>query len=243
MITVLAAQRHPGHYLQLTLQAPVCASLACAGLRVRLSTVDGISAPLFILRTAGEHVELLHQVRDAALEVLTSCQAGTRIELLGPAGACFELDPQYPRLLLLGQDIGMAPIIMLANQIWRSRGPWQPLVLLESAAPFFFRPRPSRLLVPAMPAGVIANLPLLEDWGIPCRLATPLESPGCHEGYALELASAWLDTLVPEIRAQVMLCACVNSTSCREIFHLAQTYRLPYQVIKADDGFYEAGRF
>jgi dihydroorotate dehydrogenase electron transfer subunit len=136
----------------------------------------------------------------------------------------------------------MAPIIMLVNQIWHTGGSWQPLVLLESAVPFFFRPRPSRLLVPAMPAGVIATLPLLEDWGIPCRLASTLEVPGCYEGSALELASAWLEALAPEARTEVMLYAGVDSTSCRAIFHLAQTHFLPYQVIKADDGSYETDR-
>lgn len=231
--TVLAVQRQPGDHLQLTLRAPICAALACAGQCVRLRTPAGISASIFILRTSGEHVELLHRLRDAASDVLAACRAGDRVELLGPTGACFEFDSSYPRLLLLGQDLGMAPIIMLANQIWRAGGSWQPLVLLESSTPFFIRPRPSRLLVPALPAGVIATLPLLEDWGIPCRLATTLEAPGCHEGSALELASAWLTALAPEVRAEVMLYACVDEAARPAVIDLAQYWRLPHRVLDA----------
>jgi len=212
-------------------------------MHVQLSTAGGESGPLFILRTAGEHVELLYQVHDEAPDVLVSCQGGDRIELRGPMGACFEANPNYSRLLLLGQDLGMAPIIMLTNQIWRTGGPWQPLVLLESSVPFFFRPRPSQLLIPAMPAGVIATMPLLEDWGIPCRLASRIESPGCHEGSALELAASWLHALAPEAHAQVILYACVDGALSSRIILLAQAHRLPYQIIKADDGTYDSGKF
>jgi len=240
---VLATQRHPGNHLQLTLRAPVCAALACAGQRVRLRTAGGISAPVFILRTSGEHVELLHRLCDVASAVLAACRAGAHVELLGPTGACFELNSRHPRLLLLGCDLGMVPIIMLANQLWRSGEPWQPLVLLECSAPFFFRPRPSQLLVPAMPAGAIATMPLLEDWGIPCRLASRIESPGCHEGSTLELAAGWLHALVPEAHAQVMLYASVDGALSSKIILLAQTHGLPYQIIRTDDVNYDSGKF
>ena len=59
---------------------------------------------------------------------------------------------------------------------------------MGSEIPFPFRARPSTLLVPGMPAGVIACMPLLEDWGVPSRLASLAGFPGCYEGYVTALA-------------------------------------------------------
>src|ERR1700722_18226857 len=60
--------------------------------------------------------------------------------------------------------------------------PLRPLVLLGSDTSFPFRPRPSVIIVPGIPTGVIACMPLLEEWGIASRLASTLDLPGCFEG-------------------------------------------------------------
>ena len=44
-----------------------------------------------------------------------------------------------------------------------------------------------------LPDGVIAAMPLMEDWGIASRLASLQGYPGCFEGYVTDLARAWLD--------------------------------------------------
>jgi dihydroorotate dehydrogenase electron transfer subunit len=85
----------------------------------------------------------------------------------------------------------------------RAVPPWRPLVLLGSAGPFPFRPRPSVILVPGMPPGVIACMPLLEEWGIASRLASTLDLPGCFEGAVRTLADVWLASLNGEELAQV----------------------------------------
>ena len=50
--------------------------------------------------------------------------------------------------------------------------PWKPLVLMGSEIPFPFKTRPSTILVPGIPAGSIAAMPLLDGWGVPSRLAS-----------------------------------------------------------------------
>src|SRR5580704_3537511 len=82
------------------------------------------------------------------------------------------------------------------------------LVLLGSDTPFPFRPRPSIIVVPGIPTGVIACMPLLEDWGVASRLASPSDFPGCFEGSATELADAWLASLGPTELAQVEIISC-----------------------------------
>ena len=77
------------------------------------------------------------------------------------------------------------------------------LVLLGTAGAQSFKPRPSTILVPAMPAGVIAAIPALEEFGIASRLASTSGQAGCYDGSVLELAEQWLEALEPPLRAQV----------------------------------------
>ena len=43
-----------------------------------------------------------------------------------------------------------------------------------------------------MPEGVIAASPLLDDWGVPSRLASHQAVPGCYEGGVLDLLTHYL---------------------------------------------------
>ena len=72
---------------------------------------------------------------------------------------------------------------------------WKPLVLMGSEVPFPFRARPSTILVDGMPEGAIACMPMLDEWGVPSRLASLAGYPGCYEGYVTDLAAAWLASL------------------------------------------------
>jgi dihydroorotate dehydrogenase electron transfer subunit len=115
------------------------------------------------------------------------------------------MDPRRPRTLVIGEAAGIGPAIQFVEQARAQRAvpPWRPLVLLGSAGPFPFRPRPSVILVPGMPPGVIACMPLLEEWGIASRLASTLDLPGCFEGAVRTLADVWLASLNGEELAQV----------------------------------------
>ncbi len=105
------------------------------------------------------------------------------------------------RTLVIGEGAGIGPAIYFAE---RNRATLtRPLVLLGSDTPFPFRPRPSVIVVPGIPIGVIACMPLLEEWGIASRLASTLDLPGCFAGTATALADIWLASLAAAERAQV----------------------------------------
>ena len=112
------------------------------------------------------------------------------------------MDPQRPRTLVIGAGAGIGSATQLVEQA-RATTPWRPLVLLGSDTPFPFRPRPSVIVVPGIPTGVIACMPLLEEWGIASRLASTLDLPGCFEGAVTTLADVWLASLNDEELAQV----------------------------------------
>ncbi|MEW6444752.1 MAG: hypothetical protein ACOZAQ_01975 [Pseudomonadota bacterium] len=82
-------------------------------------------------------------------------------------------------LLLAAEGLGLAPLIHLCASE-RAHRPL--LAMLETASPPLFRPRPSRFILEGLPPAAIAAVPLLEDWGIPSRIASPEGLPGCYEG-------------------------------------------------------------
>jgi dihydroorotate dehydrogenase electron transfer subunit len=128
------------------------------------------------------------ECRNGRLEALAS-----RLPATGPdTHAIIEgspLEPPSGDAIILAQGLGLAPLIHLCALL-RASPPGRLLALYEPPAPAPFRPRPSRFLVENMPAGVIAAIPLLEDWGIPSRLASVDDLPGAFEGGAEALLAA-----------------------------------------------------
>lgn len=146
-----------------------------------------------------------------------------------PAGGPFDLDVATARALLLADESGISPIISLARTL-RGRQPRvKPFALFDLTPPLPFRPQPSRIMTPGLPVGVIAALPLLEDWSIPSRIACPAgNQPGCFEGAATDLARGWLD--VSQGVADVTVFACGGSALLKAAWILAGAYRLACQT-------------
>lgn len=138
------------------------------------------------------------------------------------------MDPQRPRTLVIGEGTGIGPAIQLVEQERpRAMARWRPLVLLGSDTPFPFRPRPSVIVVPGMPTGVIACMPLLEEWGIASRLASTLDLPGCFEGSVTGLADTWLASLRSDELAEIEVFARGPAEVLSDIAALVQRYNLP----------------
>jgi dihydroorotate dehydrogenase electron transfer subunit len=130
-----------------------------------------------------------------------------------------------PRRLLIGEGAGIGPTLFLAEQMRGKDG--TPLVLLGSDTPFPFRPRPSVIVVPGIPTGVIACMPLLEEWGIASRLASTADLPGCFEGLVTDLADAWLSSLSPTELAEVEILACGPTSVLEATAALACRHNVP----------------
>jgi dihydroorotate dehydrogenase electron transfer subunit len=154
------------------------------------------------------------------------------VRLLGPGGHPVWVHANRPRVLLIGEGPGIGPTLYLAEQLHSQPADacWQPVVLLGSDTPFPFRPRPSVIVVPGIPTGVIACMPLLEEWGTASRLASPSDFPGCFEGPVTELADAWLGSLTGTQLAQVEIVSCGPAPMLEASVSLAQRFGLPCQV-------------
>ncbi len=187
--------------------------------------------PISILRADRRQgwVEFLYKVVGEGTRRLAERGEGELLSILGPIGRPFSFDTARRRPLLIGGGVGMPPMIFLAETM-RGEKDLQPFVILGSEVPFPFTARPSTVMVPGMPEGVIAAMPLLEDRGIASRLASTRGYAGCFEGYVTDLARHWLDALDEEARGQVEVFACGPHPMLEAVARLARDYNLPCQV-------------
>ena len=227
---ILAHEAHPGEQYVLRLRAPDVASQARPGqfVHLRCGPCLPLRRPLSIQRTDPREgwIELLYKRVGAGTAALAEQPVGGRLPLLGPIGVPFRPDPRRPRVLLLGGGVGIPPMIFAAQWL-RGRTPWKPLALLGSEVPFPFTPRPSRSSVSGLD-GSRAAMPLLEDWGIPSRLASRAGLPGCHAGYVTELAERWIAARGHAEDTQIL--ACGPHAMLKAVAALACRHGLPCQV-------------
>lgn len=133
--------------------------------------------------------------------------------------------------LLIATDEGIQPVIRTALELRSAAPDLVLLVLVGADAAFPFKPRPSTILVPGMPDGVIACVPQLEEFGVTSRLASTLGLPGCYDGSVIELAEAWLKSSAPPTSIEIAVCA--PEESVRDVEDLGRRLGLPVSVIPA----------
>ncbi len=231
---IISHTAYPGAQQLLRVQAPRIAASALPGSFVHIRCDDSrpLRRPISIMRVDAEAgwVELLYKVFGEGTRLLAQRQVGEVLDILGPIGNPFIIHPERSRPLLIGGGVGMPPMIFVADHLRQSAQDYQPLVILGSEVPFPFTAQPSQVMVPGMPEGVIAAMPLLEDWGVASRLASLQGYPGCHQGYVTDVARAWLDALSEEQRQEVEVMACGPHPMLEAVARLAQEYGLPCQV-------------
>lgn len=237
---VLQQSAYDGNQFVLRVQAPKCAARAEPGSFAHITCDPFIPMrrPLSIMRVnaSAGWIEMLYKVVGPGLRALAARKAGDTISVLGPIGKPFVVHPERPRTLLIGGGVGIPPMVFLADYLRTQQGdssgnsPWKPLVLMGSEIPFPFRTRPSSTIVPGMPVGAIACMPLLEEWGVPSRLATKSDFPGCFDGFVTELADTWLQSLSPAELAEVEIFACGPTPMLQATAKLARRYEVACQV-------------
>jgi dihydroorotate dehydrogenase electron transfer subunit len=228
---ILSHEAYEGKQFIMRLQAPECAARALPGQFVHISVhpMRPLRRPISIMRVSAKEgwVDLLYKVVGEGTELLSHRQSGESLSMLGPIGKPFE--PQRKRPLLIGGGVGMPPMIFLAEALKHDKSS-KPFVILGSEVPFPFSPRPSQIMIDGMPEGVIASMPLLDDWGIPSRLASLQGYAGCHEGYVTDLARLWLKSLDSDSLAEVELFTCGPHPMIEAVVKLAREFDLPVQV-------------
>jgi dihydroorotate dehydrogenase electron transfer subunit len=232
---VLSHEAWPGEQFVLRITARKCAARAQPGSFVHLTCDPTVPMrrPLSIQRVNAQDgwIEILYKISGPGLRALSARRAGDALSVLGPIGQPFRPDPARPRALLVGGGVGIPPMVFLAQWMCAQAGrPWNPLVLMGSEIPFPFKTRPSTILVPGIPAGSIAAMPLLDDWGVPSRLASKAGFAGCYDGFVTQLADEWLGSLDAAAKAQVEIFSCGPTPMLEAIAKIAAQHAVPCQV-------------
>ena len=227
---VLSHESFDGEQFILRVMAPKCAAHAVAGqfAHLQCDPQRPMRRPISIMRVSASEgwVDFLYKRLGEGTALLATRKPGESISMFGPIGKPFSV--QRSRPLLIGGGVGMPPMIFLAEEL-KNHGV-KPFVILGSEVPFPFTPRPSQHMLEGLPAEVIASMPLLDDWGIPSRLASQQEFAGCHRGYVTDLARSWLQTLANDELAEVSLHACGPHPMLEAVVRLAGEFGLPVEV-------------
>ena len=225
--------RPSGQYI-LKLHAPLTAAHAQPGNFIHLQCDPGLlmRRPMSIMRADQRlgSIDVLYKIHGEGTRLLAQRRTGDIVPLLGPIGTSFKLDAYRKFPLLLGGGVGIPPMIFLAEHIRKTTTGIRPFVIMGSEIPFPFQPRPTQIILDGLPGDVIACMPLLEDWGIPSRLASLQGYPGCFTGYVTDLARIWLASLGQDQRHAVEIFACGPDVMLEAATRLAQEYQLPCQI-------------
>lgn len=231
---ILSHEHFDGAQHLLRLKAPQIANEAKAGSFVHLKTdpTHPLRRPISIMRVSPREgwIELLYKVFGEGTAELTGRKVGEKLSLIGPIGNPFTTHIDHPRTLMIGGGVGMPPMVFLADQVREMKGIYHPFVILGSEVPFPFTARPSQIMVPGIDSDVIGAMPLLEDWGVPSRMASKQGYPGCLDGYVTDLARQWLDGLDEEQLKEVEIFSCGPHPMLEAVAALAKEYNIPCQV-------------
>jgi len=231
---ILAIHRHAGNQFVLRLHSPKCAARATPGsfVHVQCDHTIPMRRPLSIMRANGAEgwIEVLFKVVGEGLFSLGHKAPGERLSSMGPIGQGFRPDPARPRTLLIGGGVGIPPMIFLAETLQREQSGWQPLVIMGSELPFPFELRRSAIRCDWIDADVDQSLGLLEDWGVPARLASLAGFPGTFRGYVTDLAERYLSALDAHALTEVEIFACGPTPMLKAVASVASRFDLPCQV-------------
>jgi dihydroorotate dehydrogenase electron transfer subunit len=230
---ILAQRAYPANQFVLRVHAPRAASCATPGSFAHIACDPSIAMrrPLSIMRASPTEgwLEFLYKPKGHGLELLGLRQAGEVVSVLAPIGRGFSVDRERPRLLALGGGVGIPPMIFLAERV-RAERKLRPLVLMGSEVPFPFDLVESRAPVPGVTKPATHAVALLEQWGVPSRLASNASLAGAYRGYITDLARDALRAMSVGERAETQVFACGPTPMLQAVAKLAREFDLPCQV-------------
>jgi len=232
---LLVAREHAGRQVTMRLAAAKVAARAQPGSFVHIQCAPDLPMrrPLSLMRIdrAAGWIEVLFKILGHGLAQLAGTRPGQRVSVLGPVGQGFTSDAARVRPVLIGGGVGIPPLVFLAESLaTASKRSVSPVAFFGSELPFPFEVNHSPPDLRGMPTDATASMALLDEWGIPSRLASGTRQAGAHAGFVTDLAAAWLDRQSVADRAQMIVYACGPEPMLRAATALGRRHGLPVQV-------------
>ena len=227
---ILAHYKFEAEQYILTLKSYEIAEATRPGQFVHLS-VSGILAmrrPISVMSVDKDNgtFDLLYKIVGEGTRQLSERKIGDIISVIGPIGNGFELtENKIP--LLIGGGVGIPPIIAMAQQL-KGNTLYSPYAILGSEVPFPFDASKSALN--GYHSSKLHTMPLLEEWGIPCGLASLQNYEGVYQGYVTGLAQDFLDSLTSNDLSNVEIYTCGPHPMLEAVSKLANEYNIPCQA-------------
>ena len=227
---VLAHYQFEADQYIITLESKEIADLTRPGQFVHLS-VSGMLAmrrPISVMSVDADNgtFDLLYKIVGEGTKQLADRKIGDVLSVIGPIGNGFELtDRKIP--LLIGGGVGMPPMIAIAQKI-KDNAYYNPYVILGSEVPFPFEASQSSLN--GFNSSKFYTMPLLEEWRVPCGLASLQDYEGVYKGYVTDLAREYLDSLSSSDLKEVEVFTCGPNPMLEAVSKLSNEYNLPCQA-------------
>ena len=227
---VLAHYQFEADQYIITLESKEIADSTRPGQFVHLS-VSGMLAmrrPISVMSVDTDNgtFDLLYKIVGEGTKQLADRKIGDVLSVIGPIGNGFELtDRKIP--LLIGGGVGMPPMIAIAQKI-KDNAYYNPYVILGSEVPFPFEASQSSLN--GFNSSKFYTMPLLEEWRVPCGLASLQDYEGVYKGYVTDLAREYLDSLSSSDLKEVEVFTCGPNPMLEAVSKLSNEYNLPCQA-------------
>lgn len=227
---VLAHYQFEADQYIITLESKEIADSTRPGQFVHLS-VSGMLAmrrPISVMSVDTDNgtFDLLYKIVGEGTKQLADRRIGDVLSVIGPIGNGFELtDRKIP--LLIGGGVGMPPMIAIAQKI-KDNTYYNPYVILGSEVPFPFEASQSSLN--GFNSSKFYTMPLLEEWRVPCGLASLQDYEGVYKGYVTDLAREYLDSLSSSDLKEVEVFTCGPNPMLEAVSKLSNEYNLPCQA-------------
>ena len=101
---------------------------------------------------------------------------------------------------------------------------------MGSEVPFPFELVESKLAIAGVGKAATHAVALLEEWGVPSRLASNAGIAGAHRGFITDLARDALQAMSARERAETQVFACGPTPMLKAVAKLARELDLPCQV-------------
>ncbi len=227
---ILAHYKFEADQYILTLESQEISQATRPGQFVHLS-VSGMLAmrrPISVMSVDKDNgtFDLLYKIVGEGTRQLAERKIGDIVSVIGPIGNGFEVtENKIP--LLIGGGVGMPPIIAMAQEL-KGNSLYRPYVILGSEVPFPFDASESKLN--GYQSSKFHTMPLLEEWGIPCGLASLQNYDGVYQGYVTGLAKDFLDSLSSDDLSNVEIYTCGPHPMLEAVSKLASEYSIPCQA-------------
>ena len=230
--SVISNTPYGGSQHVVRLDAPQLAGPSKPGqfVHIRCAANIPMRRPMSIMRVDKNrgHLDILFKIHGTGSAALAEVKPGATLSVMGPIGNPYRLSNYKPHAVLIGGGVGIPPMIFLAEHLRKHRV--NTIVFMGSEIAFPFKPQPSQILVPGLPDTVIASMPLLDDWGIPSRLATTQGFAGCFDGYVTTLADHWLQSRTDIPRTDIEIFACGPTPMLKAVVAVAQKHTVANQI-------------